>query len=243
MRAAHRGPLAVWQGVFVFALAGAWVLAPAFGRGAPCTRARAANALPAAVARGASATAGRAGLVVEFGDGTAREYCVSLPGSEISGLELLRASGLDLAYQDFGGGQVTVCRIAADGPDFPSKPCFSGCPDPERDCRFWGYYAIDRPTGAWRFSEEGAAARRLRDGDVDGWRWGTHSGGGGPPRATSLAEICRRGDPVAAGGPVGGDRARPPGPGALGVFGGGVAALGLSGALLGRRRRRAEGAA
>lgn len=180
MRVAHPCPRAVRQGAFVLALAAAVALLPMApgGRAAVCFGLRAQPGAP------------RAGLVVDFGDGRAREFCVPLGAGKVTGLDLLLRSGLDVAYEDHGGGQVTVCRIAGEGCDFPSRPCFCRCADPSRDCRFWGYYLLEG--GTWVFSEEGAGSRPVAGGAVQGWRFGEHEGGAGAPRVAGLEEICAR---------------------------------------------------
>jgi hypothetical protein len=114
-------------------------------------------------------------LVVVFGDNSEREFCVSFAEDHISGLDLLRRSGLPLVYEDEGGDSVFVCAIRGEGRDYPNESCIPPCPGGR--CAFWGYYLFER--GAWRFSGLGAAARTVRDGDEDGWRYGEHGGRGG----------------------------------------------------------------
>jgi hypothetical protein len=131
-------------------------------------------------------------LIVEFSDGAVQRFCVSFTEQTISGLDLLVRSGLPVHYQDYGGGSVAMCKIGPDGCDYPSKPCFCKCPNPSKGCRFWGYYTLDRSTGSWEFATEGAGTREVHDGDIDGWRWGTHESAN-PPPASSLSSICTSG--------------------------------------------------
>lgn len=181
----------------VATLAATLVLAgPAAGPGeaSPCAGVRAA------------AGESRAGLVVQFSDLSVKEFCVAFTEGSITGFELLRRSGLPLRYKDYGGAGVFICKIGPDGCDYPTESCQCRCKS-SVDCRFWGYYLIDRDTGAWRFSSVGASGREVRDGEVDGWKWGVHPlGGTNPPPPSTLEGICARGTRI---GPPG---SPPPGP-------------------------------
>jgi hypothetical protein len=168
------------------------------GRASPCDEGsrRLAVAGWVAPAHGSVAPPNRAGLVVDDGDGRVHRFCISFAEDEITGYELLRRSGLALSVQDYGGGNVAVCRIGDVGCTYPREPCFCRCQSPSASsCRFWGYYTMDRRTGAWVLSPVGAGARRVRDGDVDGWRWGNHQRPN-PPPSTTLAALCAAGSAV-----------------------------------------------
>ena len=56
----------------------------------------------------------RAGLVVQFGDGSVSTYCVALGGPSVTGLDLLERSGLALRTEVSSLGTM-VCRIGTDG--------------------------------------------------------------------------------------------------------------------------------
>jgi len=130
---------------------------------------------------------GRAGLVVTFGDGTTVTRCVQFEGEEISGADLLEASGLSVVFSRYGGLGGAVCRIEAEGCADPGD-CFCQCKGGE--CRYWSYYRLNEE-GAWEYSQIGASSRRLRDGDVDGWAWGPGSvRGGATPALLAFEEIC-----------------------------------------------------
>lgn len=164
---------------------------------------RPSEASPCATFHGATASStaqNRAGLVVQFSDGSVERFCISFEEATISGLDLLIRSGLPLSVQDYGGGSVAVCRIGADGCDYPSKPCFCSCPNPSVACSFWGYYTLDG-SGAWKFATGfGAGTREVHDGDVDGWRWGEHKTPN-PPPPTTHAVVCASGSPNGASTP------------------------------------------
>lgn len=150
-----------------------------------------AAATPCAAAEGA---AHRAAIVVEFEPGRVHHACVGFDEPSLTGLEALERSGLEIAFKDWGAGNVTVCRIEGEGCDHPREPCWCSCADPGAgDCAYWGYYRVDGETGGWRFSERGAAVTEVRDGDVEGWRWGTHgTRGGAPPPRAALDRVCSR---------------------------------------------------
>lgn len=127
----------------------------------------------------------RAGIVVSFGDGRTTTVCVEFAEAEITGAELLRRSGLSLVTTG-GGGGAAVCKIEDVGCDNPND-CFCHCRG--ADCRYWAYYTLD--AGAWKYSNVGASLRKVRDGDVDGWAWGSGKpGGGAQPELRAFGEIC-----------------------------------------------------
>jgi len=143
----------------------------------------------ALVGRGSAAadSPGRAGLVVTFGDGTTVTRCVQFEGEEISGADLLEASGLSLVISRYGGLGGAVCRIEAEGCADPGD-CFCQCKGGE--CRYWSYYHLGEG-GAWEYSQVGPSSHDLRDGDVDGWAWGPGSvSGGATPASYAFEEIC-----------------------------------------------------
>ncbi|KPL23240.1 MAG: hypothetical protein AMJ93_05195 [Anaerolineae bacterium SM23_84] len=118
-----------------------------------------------------------AGLVVQFEDGRLLTDCLSFSEENITGLELLRRSGLDIATWG-----TAVCRIERAGCDYPAERCFCECLAPP--CRFWSYWQWR--DGRWVYSEVGASQRQVRDGDIDGWVWGD---GQSPPTADP-EQIC-----------------------------------------------------
>lgn len=127
----------------------------------------------------------RAGVVVTFGDGRTSAVCVEFAEAEITGADLLQRSGLPLVLGG-GPGGAAVCKIADVGCDNPND-CFCSCRG--ADCRYWAYYTLD--AGAWKYSNVGASLRKVHDGDVDGWAWGSGKpGGGAQPELRAFDEIC-----------------------------------------------------
>jgi hypothetical protein len=122
-----------------------------------------------------------AGLVIDFGGGRTETLCVEFDGEEISGGELLRASGYDVVFSGYGGLGSAVCRIDNTGCSDPGD-CFCQCRG--ADCHYWSYWSYDE--GAWHYQNLGLSSRRLYDGDIDGWVWGAPRT---PPPQTS-GSIC-----------------------------------------------------
>lgn len=136
---------------------------------------------------------GRAGLVVLFSDGSVRSSCVAFEGESISGLELLQRSGLDVIAQ-VSGNNAAVCKIGGDGCNYPAEPCFCKFGGGQQG-QYWAYW--QQVEGAWKYSAQGAGSVRVRDGDVNGWAWGTGNvqSGAQPPLQT-FAQICSIVDPT-----------------------------------------------
>ncbi|MDY7041363.1 MAG: hypothetical protein SVX38_10920, partial [Chloroflexota bacterium] len=125
----------------------------------------------------------RAGLVVQFGDGTVVTHCVTFAEDEISGEDVLQRSGLTVLLDYTSGLGARVCKIEDDGCDVPAEDCWCQCQG--TSCLYWNYfYVVD---GDWRYSGLGSGSRTVHDGDVEGWVWG---GGHTPPPLISLDDIC-----------------------------------------------------
>jgi hypothetical protein len=179
------------------------------GRGAPHTLLALLVLLAIALAAAAPARAqggeGRAGLVVQFGDGSVETACVRFAEPEISGIELLERSGLPVVLQS-GGVGAAVCKIGPDGCDYPAEGCF--CKREGARSIYWAFYSLDGD--AWTYASLGAANTFVRDGDVHGWAWGLgDSGGGAQPPAIALDAICGPAAPTTAPEPA---RATAPAP-------------------------------
>jgi len=119
----------------------------------------------------------RAGLVVQFGDGSVETSCVEFTEPTISGLELLERSGLSvLAAYDPSMGAM-VCKIQEQG--CPVDNCL--CQSPPD---YWSYWhQIDNN---WIYSPAGSSTYPVDNGAVEGWSWGP----GSPPPVMTFSEIC-----------------------------------------------------
>ncbi|MEZ5177104.1 MAG: hypothetical protein R2746_02165 [Acidimicrobiales bacterium] len=133
---------------------------------------------------GAPAAAGgpqRATVVVDTGSGAVWSACISFRGdvSGIEALELAKAQipGLAPVYDVYAGEGRAVCRLRGVGTDPPD--CLGKSID------YWGYFRNGR------YWSTGAGAARVRDGDVEAWRWG--SSGAKPRTATDGYEGALRG--------------------------------------------------
>jgi hypothetical protein len=134
--------------------------------------------------RGSQAQQGvhRAGIVVQFGDGSARTYCISFAGDSISGLDLLMSTGLEVKAEHYGAMGAMICKIGPDGCDYPEQPC--ACQSYGPGGLYWSYHHLK--DGRWVRSSVGASTYRVRDGDVDGWAWSS----GSPPPLYTFEQIC-----------------------------------------------------
>lgn len=128
----------------------------------------------------------RAGLVVIHGDGSVVTRCVEFSDETISGADLLALSKLDLAVEASGMG-ATICRLDNEGCNYPRENCFCQCQS--TPCIYWTYWRQE--AGKWTYSNLGASNTTIRNGDVQGWRWGESVGNEAePPTAISFDMIC-----------------------------------------------------
>jgi hypothetical protein len=110
-----------------------------------------------------------AGLVVRHGDGRIIYAYVAFPEESISGVELLRRSGISLVTIGFGGLGEGVCTI--DGEGCPASECRKRvCQGSGENAPYWQYFR-QRSPGEWFSLSLGASATKVRDGDVYGWSW------------------------------------------------------------------------
>ena len=102
------------------------------------------------------------GLVIKHGDGRIVTRCITYDGSSISGIELLRRSGLTVDISDSYMGQ-RVYGIDGEG----SKD------DWDSGTYFWAYF--HQINGTWRYSQVGAGSHQTGAGSVEGWVWAKQS--------------------------------------------------------------------
>jgi len=110
-----------------------------------------------------------AGIVVDYGDGRTSYALIPFEEETISGVELLRRSGLSLLSVEFGGMGEGVCAIGETGCDLSAcraRLCQTGDPDSP----FW-QYVRDDGDGKWQPTPLGASSSMVEPGDVDGWFW------------------------------------------------------------------------
>lgn len=130
---------------------------------------------------------GYAGIVVRQADGSLTYVYLGFAEEEISGMEALQRSGLDVVTVSFGGLGLGVCTIDMTG--CPAAECRRRlCQGPNPDDPFWKYFRQGDP-GVWTEAQLGANGSRVRSGDVDGWSW---TGTEAKLPALSLREIAER---------------------------------------------------
>jgi len=108
----------------------------------------------------------QAALVIRHSDQDVQTVCVDFSEPEISGLELLQRSGIDLEL-DVQGLGAAVCSIEQTG--CPANDCWCRCKG-GGDCIYWSYWL--KTSGQWQYSQGGASIYSVSDGDVQGWSWG-----------------------------------------------------------------------
>ena len=127
--------------------------------------------------QGTTGAAHHAGLVVTFGDGRLpQRFCIGFDADSISGVELLQSSPLPLLLVG-GGLGAAVCAI--DGVGSANNSSYTTCFDTRPNSWAYFHYTFTDGVGAWAFSNRGAGQSPVKDGDVDGWSWG--SGVNTPP--------------------------------------------------------------
>ncbi len=104
-----------------------------------------------------------AGLVVSK-SGTVQTFCIDLgERQEVSGLDLLLASGMDVVMQGDPATGAIVCEIDNVGCHYPDVPCFC------ESERYWSYWQL--VDGAWQYANQGVASSVVQAGEVEGWAW------------------------------------------------------------------------
>lgn len=127
----------------------------------------------------------RAALIVRESDQAVHAECIEFSESEISGLDLLQRSALDLQI-DVQSMGAKVCSIEQTG--CPSDDCWCQCKG-GGDCVYWSYW--HHLNGQWSYSQGGASMYSVGDGDVEGWSWGPGAVNQAiPPPAISFEDVC-----------------------------------------------------
>lgn len=123
----------------------------------------------AAAPVGAQEERNLAGLVIRHGDDATTYALVPFEEDEISGIDLLRKSGVSLVTIEFGGLGEGVCSIGETGcsvDDCRARMCQSA----SRDSPYWRYFTQHAP-GEWDAYPLGASTARVVDGQIEGWSW------------------------------------------------------------------------
>lgn len=130
----------------------------------------------------------KAAIVIRLSESQVETRCVAFNEETISGVELLRRSGLAFATENQGMGSL-VCSIEEQG--CPANDCFCECSG-GGNCTYWSYWHL-RDDG-WQYAQVGGSGYQIRNKDVDGWSWGPGSVTEAiPPPDVQFDEICSEG--------------------------------------------------
>lgn len=108
-----------------------------------------------------------AGLIVDYGDGRYTYAWVPLEQAEISAMDMLKRTDLELVTVDFGGLGVAICQIdnTGCGPDAcSSRMCQTSSSSP-----FWRFLKLQ--DGEWKMVGTGVSGARVTAGDIYALSW------------------------------------------------------------------------
>ncbi len=111
----------------------------------------------------------KAAVVVRLGEEQVTSVCVSFSEESLSGMDLLRRSGLAVETKVEGMGSL-VCSIENTG--CPADDCFCQCSGGDK-CTYWSYWRYQEEV--WTYARVGATQNKVNNGGIDGWSWGPGS--------------------------------------------------------------------
>jgi hypothetical protein len=148
-----------------------------------------ARALLCALAIGAAVTVAdappvaaaesRAVVVIDTSQGS-RRTVITFSGS-ITGIKALELAGASPVTYGFAGQGAAVCAL-----DGVGHAANDGCLGTPSDPRYWAYFRAPDGAGGWAYSNQCACTTTVRDGDVEGWRFGT----GQQPPFVSFCDVA-----------------------------------------------------
>ncbi len=115
-----------------------------------------------------AAGAHRAMVVVDTGT-TTYQKVISFDGDSITGIQALQLAGAEPVVYSFSGQGGAVCRLFGVGRD-AGPNCLGGT---DGDNRYWAYFRAPSGTSSFTYSRAGGGSTQVRDGDVEGWKFGT----------------------------------------------------------------------
>ena len=118
------------------------------------------------VAHGAGAH--RAMVVVDTG-ATTYQTVITFDGDSVTGIQALALAGAEPVVYSFSGQGGAVCRLFGIGRD-AGPNCLGGA---DGDNRYWAYFRAPSGTSSFTYSRAGGGSTQVRDGDVEGWKFGT----------------------------------------------------------------------
>jgi hypothetical protein len=112
-----------------------------------------------------------AGVVVRDAEGRVTYAWVPFAEEEITGIELLRRSGIPIVTVGFGALGEGVCWIAGQGCGV-AECRRNVCQVSSANAPYWQYFHQDADDPAvWTWLPLGASSSKVEDGDVFGWSW------------------------------------------------------------------------
>jgi hypothetical protein len=127
----------------------------------------------------------RAGVVVQLGEEEPSSFCLDDPGLQgegLTGIQALRATGLEVVTKSDPQFGEFVCKIGETGAE--RADCG------EAGSGYWAYFRGDANT--WQLAETGASQTEVATGDIDGWVFVEDPNAQAAPPETEpvLNEIC-----------------------------------------------------
>ena len=116
--------------------------------------------------------ASRAGLVVKHSTGVTKELCVEFEGDFVTGLDLLRLSGVNPVLDEGFVVEIDGERTKSAWDMVPGDP-------------YWSYWFWDN---GWHYSNLGPVYFKVKEGDIQGWEMG---GGTSSLPDISFENVCK----------------------------------------------------
>ena len=135
----------------------------------------------------AASADGEGGLVIDFGNGQTQTFCLAFTGSDMSGQQALQKAGVSV--NQFSG---LVCSLDGTGCQQSGTfdSCTCQCKSGGSDCTYWAFFS-QRYGASWVYSATGYQLARVKDGDLQAWKWGKGSVSSAPPPAgLTFEQVC-----------------------------------------------------
>ena len=140
-----------------------------------------------AASTNAASADGEGGLVIDFGNGQTQTFCLAFTGSDMSGQQALQKAGVSV--NQFSG---LVCSLDGTGCQQSGTfdSCSCQCKSGGSDCTYWAFFS-QRYGTSWVYSATGYQLARVKDGDLQAWKWGKGSVSSAPPPAgLTFEQVC-----------------------------------------------------
>ena len=112
-------------------------------------------------------------MIVDTG-ATTYQRVITFDADSITGIQALDLAGATPVVYSFSGQGGAVCRLFGVGRD-AGPNCLGGA---DGDNRYWAYFRAPSGTSSFTYSRAGGGSTQVRDGDVEGWKFGTGPGTG-----------------------------------------------------------------